>query len=114
MSGAAAPMNGSTLLERYRAMHGLTEHMLEAARAAQWDQLVQLEQSRSTLEAELRQAPAAPSSAAQRAETVRLITAILAADAQIGVLASAAKAELQAALARIGMTSKVNQAYNLA
>lgn len=104
-------MDIATLLERYRAMHALSEHMLAAARAGQWERLVQLEQARSMVSSELQQHDKIAWDLQRGREKARLIRAILACDHEVGTLARGAMNELKAPLAATSMARKVGQAY---
>jgi hypothetical protein len=68
------------MLELYRAMVGLSQQMLEAARVADWPLLIELGKQRDALEARLQGAP--PGDAGGE-PAKQLMAAVLAANSQI-------------------------------
>jgi len=73
-------MNSLPLLED---MHQISRHMVDAARAADWDRLVTLEHDVSALRNRMADNDEAPSSPAERARKADLIRQILAHDAEV-------------------------------
>ena len=72
------------LLDYYEAIERASADMLDAARAGQWDQVVQLEGACAVLIAQLKQAAATQSLAdAERRRKAGIMRRILLADAQI-------------------------------
>lgn len=100
------------IVQHYEAMAQLAGQMLEAARHEQWDELVALEQQRATVLSEL-MADAAQGAIPDEVadQVVRLIGAILEADAEITPLAQAWQDELKGLLGSMGTERKISQAY---
>lgn len=73
-------MNSLPLLEDMRQ---LSSHMVEAARANDWDRLVKLEQNVSALRVRIADNDEPVSSAAERARKIELMKQILADDAEV-------------------------------
>lgn len=73
----------SLQLEIYREMHALSQRMVEAARAQDWDRLLSLERAVASLRDKLMAESQEEGSASEAEEKRRLIRAILADDAEI-------------------------------
>lgn len=84
MSNPKAAMTSTPLIDYYEALERASVDMLDAARAGNWDQVVQLEGACVVLIARLKQAATTQSLAeAERRRKARLMQRILVADAQI-------------------------------
>lgn len=105
-------MDQAQILAVYGAAWSATQRMLEAARAEQWDTLIELEQSRDGLLAQVMQAPVIPADPQQAAETARLIRSILAADQQIQGLTRAWMDEINGVLGSVQAEKKLLKAYD--
>ena len=106
-------MDQAAIVSTYSAAWALTQRMLEAARAEQWDALLELEQGRDVLLAQVMQAQApAPSDPKQAAETAVLIRNILAADQQIQGLTRAWMEEISGVLSSVQAEKKLLKAYD--
>ncbi|MES2259169.1 MAG: flagellar protein FliT [Pseudomonadota bacterium] len=105
-------MTTQEVLTIYAAMADLTEQMLAAAAAGDWDQLVLLEQRSAahvrTLQA---QEPAQPMQGAQRERKVELIRKMLSADRQIRDLTMPWMAQLSALINSSGAERRLANAY---
>jgi flagellar protein FliT len=110
-------MDQAQILAAYSAAWNATQRMLQAARAEQWDALIELEQGRDGLLAQLMQAQAPTQTKAsvdpqQAAETARLIRNILAADQQIQGLTRAWMDEINGVLGSVQAEKKLLKAYD--
>ena len=104
-------MTASELLDRYEAMWRLTQDMLAAARQANWDRLVEIEQTRTAIVGELKREDRILWQAEEGSKKEILIRAILAADTEIKALTESWMGELQGALGTIGAQQKLKKAY---
>lgn len=103
---------GDWIAQRYEAVAQFAGKMLEAARHGQWDELVEIEQQRARVLAELMTDAAQgriPDEVADRVAS--LITSILDKDAEIATLARAWQEELKGLLGSMGAERKISQAY---
>lgn len=84
------------MLEQYQAMVSLSRRMLEAARLADWAQLIELGQERDAVEARLhaRQDGVPPYGAAGGEQEQELVSTLLAANEQIRLLVETQLASL--------------------
>lgn len=106
-------MDQAQILEVYSAAWSATQRMLEAARASEWDALIELEEGRDALLAQVIQTPAqVPCDPHQAAETTRLIRSILAADQQIQGLTRAWMDEINGVLSSVQAEKKLLKAYD--
>lgn len=100
------------LLQHYAQVAQFAEAMLEAARHERWDELVDLEQKRASLVAELMAEKPHDAIPADVAEKIKpLIQAILEKDAESSARAQAWREELKALLGSIGAERKISKAY---
>jgi len=75
------------VLDLYRALEDVSERMLQAAEADDWDRVVEMEEACAVLIEQLRAQGDAVLTAQQRAEKHRIMLAILRHDASIRALA---------------------------
>lgn len=104
------------IIEQYERIRDVTEGMLAAARAADWDRLVELEQQCSRHFSELVRvddAGRAERSPAFRQRKAKLIREVLAADAEIRNLIDPWLAELQSLLGTAGRERRLDAAYSV-
>lgn len=105
-------INSEHNLELYEAVGLLTDRMLAAARAGEWDQLTDLEGECSALVARLAAInDAAPLAVDSRARKVKIIQKILADDRAIRDLVSPWMAELAARMNSSSTSRKLTTAY---
>lgn len=104
-------VTSSILLERYDAMWRLSQHMLTAAKQAEWDRLIELEQARTVIVEELKREDKILWQAAEGSQKEVLIRTILATDAEIKVLTESWMGELRGTLESIGTEKKLKKAY---
>jgi len=105
-------MNGTEVVAIYEALLAVTERMLETARAADWAQLVALENECRRLIANLIAAePHAPLSGALRSRKVELIRQVLARDAEITNVVDPWMKQLQAILTSASHEKQLQRAY---
>jgi len=112
MSTPLSPVSRNELLEHYRSMGRLSGQMLEAARAGDWDRLIELEKIRFHLESEVRRHDTLAwegQAAVDKAQALRLVQA---GGEEIAALAAQRMKELRAPISHANMAVKVNQAYN--
>lgn len=106
-------MDQAQILAAYSAAWAATQRMLEAARAEQWDALLELEQGRDGYLAQVMQAQApAPSDPKQAADIAVLIRNILSADQQIQGLTRAWMDEINGVLSSVQAEKKLLKAYD--
>jgi flagellar protein FliT len=107
-----AMMTTEEILNAYARMAELTQQMLAAARAGDWDQLVLLEQHAAAQTRTLQQGePAAPLQGAARERKVELIRTMLIADRQIRDLTMPWMAQLSALINSTGTERRLASAY---
>ncbi len=105
-------MNDEHILLTYEAISRLTRQMLTAARAGQWDTLVQLERDCSGLFARLFAADVErPRSADYQRRKAALIRSALEDDAEIRLLVEPWLAQLSAMIGHTGHQRRLSQAY---
>jgi flagellar protein FliT len=105
-------MTSQEVLTVYAAMAALTEQMVQAARASDWDQLVLLEQRCAAHAQRLRaQEPALPMQGAQREQKIELIRQMLNADRQIRDLTMPWMAQLSKLINNAGTERRLVNAY---
>ena len=104
-------MSDSDLLEHYGAMWQLSQNMLTAAKQAEWERLVELEQARATIVEELKREDKIVWQAANGEKIAVLIRAILDADAEVKLLTESWMDKLQGTLENIGTQQKLKKAY---
>lgn len=105
-------MHTEEMLSLYSSMANITDQMLSAARAGDWDRVTALEAHCASHVATLKsgEIPAALSGAA-RAKKVALIQQILASDREIRDIAEPWMANLSALMHSAGAEKKLSQAY---
>lgn len=106
-------MDQAQLLACYTEAWDITRKMLEAARSENWDELLNLDQTRDQLFAGLMQAPPVTPENLQLAdETASLIRSILSADQQIQSLSQAWMEEINGVLTSVTVEKKLLKAYD--
>jgi flagellar protein FliT len=107
-------MNAQEILSVYDAMAGLTDQMLAAANASDWDRLVQLETQCAACVRQLKASGSdGPLSGAERARKVDAIRRILAADRKIRDLTQPWMAKLSAMINNTVTERRVARAYGV-
>lgn len=106
-------MNGKELLGRYAEMLSLTQQMLDVARLAEWDRLVEIEHERAVIADNLMKLEEGCDEWTQveQVKKADLIRSILAADDEIKNLSQAWMGELQEILGSIDTGKKLSKAY---
>ena len=106
-------MDQVRLLAVYQAAGEMTQRMLEAARAEDWETLLAVSQDRDQLFAQLKQAPPTQPENLQLAdETAAQIRGILAADQQIKSLSQDWMTEINGVLTSVNVERKLLKAYD--
>lgn len=108
-------MNNDEILSLYEKVAGITDQMLIAARAGDWDRLAALESDCSGHVDVLRQTATVrePLTPSARERKARIIRKILDDDRQIRDLAAPWMAELSALINSTGTERKLSQAYGV-
>ncbi|RJF98612.1 flagellar protein FliT [Noviherbaspirillum saxi] len=106
-------MSNLRFLERYKDMERLSRDMLNAASQADWDTLVALEQSRTSIEQELKLVDTLSWQGAHGLQKRMLLESILAIDADTRALADSGMKGLQAQLGSIDTGKKLKKTYGL-
>jgi flagellar protein FliT len=104
-------MTNQEVLSVYATMASLTEQMVQAASASDWDTLVDLEQRVATHVQALRVAPQAAMQGAERERKIELIRQMLNADRQIRDLTMPWMAQLSKLISSTGTERRVVNAY---
>jgi flagellar protein FliT len=105
-------MTSQEVLTVYAAMAALTEQMVQAASASDWDRLVELEQRCAAHAQRLRaQEPAQPMQGTQREQKIELIRQMLNADRQIRDLTMPWMAQLSKLINSTGTERRLANAY---
>ena len=105
-------MSDAGVLQCYERALEVTRAMLEAARASDWDRLVQLEQERARLVERLRlEDPDPGNDLASRDRKRELIVEMLRLDEQIQMLTQDWMHELRDVLGSIGDEQRLNRTY---
>ncbi len=105
-------MTAEELEHAYARALELTERMVEAARAAQWEALVALERERDALVETLRREDTEPMKTARWRERKRdLLARMLSLDEQVRTLTEDWMHELRDILANVSTERKVNKTY---
>lgn len=106
-------MSGEELLGRYAEMLRLTQQMLEVARLAEWDRLVEIERERAVIADHLMklEEQGGEWTHVEQVKKAHLIRSILAADDEIKSLSQAWMGELQEILGSIDTGKKLSKAY---
>lgn len=107
-------MTGQELVCVYETMVGITDQMLDAATASDWDRLSELEQQCAACVRQLKEHEGAqPLAGPQRAKKVDAIRRMLAADRQIRDLTTPWMARLSALISNTSTERRVARAYGL-
>ncbi len=105
-------MTSEELEHAYARALELTERMVDAARAAQWEALVALERERDALVEKLRREDTEPPRTARWRERKRdLLARMLALDEEVRTLTEDWMHELRDILANVATERKVNKTY---
>lgn len=104
-------MTNQEVLSVYATMASLTEQMVQAAGASDWDNLVALEQRVAGHVQALRAAPQAAMQGAERERKIELIRQMLNADRQIRDLTMPWMAQLSKLISSTGTERRVVNAY---
>ncbi len=101
-----------SVLADYEEALAITERMLECARAAQWDRLVELERERSGTMQRLRQRDPDPGRDTATRERKRVVLKrMIACDEEIAVLTQDWMGELRQILSAVDTTNKLARTY---
>jgi len=107
-------MNGHEVVSLYEAMVGITDQMLAAATANDWDRLVTLEQQCAACVRQLKaDGDNQPLAAQERTRKVDAIRRMLAADRQIRDITQPWMAKLSAMINNTGTERRVARAYGV-
>jgi flagellar protein FliT len=105
-------VNSADLIKEFEAIWRLTQKMREAANQGEWDQLIELEQTRAALtDALMKQDGEGKWGREEQVQKDELIRKILAADDEIKSLTESWMGELQEMLGSIGIEKKLSKAY---
>jgi flagellar protein FliT len=104
-------MTNQEVLAAYAAMAGITEHMVQAAKASDWDTLAILEQRVAVHVQALREQPQQAMQGADRERKIELIRQMLSADRQIRDLTMPWMAQLSKLISSTGTERRVVNAY---
>ncbi len=106
-------MNSQEIIALYEAVSQITDQMLAAARAGDWDKLIQLEEHCASHVQSLREGePPEPLTGGLRERKVKIIHKILADDREIRNLTEPWMAQLAAMMNNAGTERKLSNAYN--
>jgi flagellar protein FliT len=107
-------MNGQEVVSLYEAMVGITDQMLAAATANDWDRLAELEMQSAACVRQLKASgDGQPLAAPERSRKVDAIRRMLAADRQIRDLTQPWMARLSAMINNTGTERRVARAYGI-
>jgi flagellar protein FliT len=107
-------MNGQEVVSLYEAMVGITDQMLTAATASDWDRLATLELQCAACVRQLKaNGDTQPLAAQERSRKVDAIRKMLAADRQIRDLTQPWMAKLSAMINNKGTERRVARAYGI-
>lgn len=107
-------MNGAELLGHYAEILRLARQMLELARQAEWDRLMESERKRAAIATALmKHEENSVWSQADQEKKAELIRSILEADGETRQLAQDWMGELQEILGSIGTEKKLSKAYEI-
>ena len=108
-------MTGSEVVSMYEAMVGISNQMLAAATASDWDRLTQLEQQCAACVRQLKASGDGqqPLAGTERLRKVNAIRQMLAADRQIRDLTQPWMAKLQAMISNKGVERRIARAYGV-
>jgi flagellar protein FliT len=105
-------MNEEEIISLYRAVVTLTEQMLAAARAGDWEKIVALEASRAGHVEILRNCePPTALSGTARESKLKLIRRILEDEREIRTISQLRMANLSGMMATLGVERRLSQAY---
>jgi len=112
---SASTMSGQEVVSVYETMVGITEQMLAAATANDWDRLLQLEHQCAACVRQLKASEALnqPLAAPERSRKARAIGKMLASDRQIRDLTQPWMARLSALISNNKVERRVARAYGV-
>jgi len=113
MMGGATMMTGSEIATLYEAMVGITDQMLAAASAADWDRLVQLENQCAACVRQLKDNGDSPLAGQERLRKVNAIRRMLDSDRKIRDLTQPWMAKLQSMISNKTVERRVARAYGV-
>jgi flagellar protein FliT len=111
--GSATMMTNSEIASLYEAMVGITDQMLAAATASDWDRLVQLEHQCAACVRQLRANGDGPLVGQERLRKVNAIRKMLDSDRKIRDLTQPWMAKLQAMISNKTVERRVARAYGI-
>ena len=108
-------MNSEEVMSLYETVAVITDQMVTAARAGNWERLAELEKRCASHVAQLREGevPSPPLAAGARERKVRIIQKILADDREIRTLTEPWMAQLSALLNNTGTKRKLAHFYTM-
>jgi flagellar protein FliT len=105
-------MNEEEVIFLYQAVVTLTQQMLAAARAGDWEKIVTLESSRAGHVEILRNCePPTALSGAARERTLKMIPQILSDEREIRTISQLRMADLSGMMTSLGVERRLSQAY---
>jgi len=113
MMGSATMMTNTEIASLYEAMVGITDQMLAAATASDWDRLVQLEHQCAACVRQLKDSGDTPLAGQERVRKVNAIRKMLDADRQIRDLTQPWMVKLQAMISNKTVERRVARAYGV-
>jgi len=113
MMGGATMMTGSEIATLYEAMVGITDQMLAAASAADWDRLAQLENQCAACVRQLKDNGDSPLAGQERLRKVNAIRRMLDSDRKIRDLTQPWMAKLQSMISNKTVERRVARAYGV-
>jgi flagellar protein FliT len=107
-------MTAEQIIKRYEQLHDITKSMLRSARDEDWDAVIRLEQQCQDILEPLIAAPKLPAlTDSQREYKSKILSEIIADDAQIRQLTSAWMQQMQIFLGQSARQRSVQRAYNV-
>jgi len=111
--GSATMMTGSEIASLYEAMVGITDQMLAAAAASDWDRLQQLERQCAACVRQLKDNGDGPLAGQERVRKVNAIRKMLDSDRKIRDLTQPCMTKLQAITNNKTVERRVARAYGV-
>jgi len=106
-------MNGNDVVSMYEAMVGITDQMLAAAAAGDWDRLAQLEHQCAACVRQLKACGDGPLAGQERVRKVDAIRRMLATDRKIRDLTQPWMAKLSAMMNNTATERRIARAYGV-
>jgi flagellar protein FliT len=113
MMGSAMMMTNTEIAALYEAMVGISDQMLAAATAADWDRLQQLERQCAACVRQLKDNGDTPLAGQERVRKVNAIRKMLDSDRQIRDLTQPWMAKLQSMISNKTVERRVARAYGV-